>query len=83
MIFHQYKQYQLQRDPMPAPGTVMVTSTSTHTSKHGDWVLDEIMEFVRDASSDEDAIHNLKKILKRYDRRIKSLPWYKRLFKIF
>lgn len=49
----------------------MKTSTSTiSTSKYNDWFLDEIIEFVYGASSEEEAIYNIKKIMESYDRKI-------------
>lgn len=77
MIFHQYKGLSNEWVPKPAVDEMMVTSTCTKESKYGKLVLDEIMEFVRDASSDADAIHNLnvilKEYLKEYDKR--KTPW--------
>jgi len=49
------------------------TSTATvQTSKYNDWFLNEISEFVYGANNEEDAISNIKTIMKLYDKRMSS-----------
>lgn len=48
----------------------LISSTfSTHPSEYGDWLTDEIMEWVRFTTRDEDAVSNLKIIINEYERR--------------
>ena len=44
--------------------------TATATTGQGykyNWFTDEILEFVRNVKSEEDAVENLKRIMKRYE----------------
>lgn len=62
----------------------MTTSTSTiSTSKYGDWLTDEIMEFVRGANTESDALHNLKIIMRQYEKRKTAWQCFKQFIKKF
>lgn len=64
---------------MPLPP---ISSTATlSTSKYDDWLTNEIMTYVRDAPLDDDAVHNLKLIMERYEKRKSFSEKLKALFK--
>lgn len=37
--------------------------------KYGDWFIDDIMDNVRNAKTDEDALWNIRSIMKEYEKR--------------
>jgi len=45
-------------------------TATTSTSKYNDVILDDIADFVYNASSEEDAINNAKRILKRHEKNL-------------
>lgn len=67
----------------------LTSSSSTvyanpYHQKYDDWIVAELMEYVRDAPLDSDAVHNIKTILKAYERRKGAWQVFKQLInKIF
>jgi hypothetical protein len=50
----------------------LTTATSTFsTSKYEEWYINEFIQFVRNAKTEEDAVYNIKAILKTYKKRIR------------
>ena len=47
------------------------TYTATSISNRTEWVIDEVIKFVRNAKTEQDAVVNLRRILKEYKKRIK------------
>lgn len=61
------------------------TTTSTWTgARYEDWITTELMDWVRHAPLEEDAIHNIKTIIKQYEKRYdRSKSFWNRLKALF
>lgn len=56
-------------------------TTATYSTYKYDWFTDEILEWVRGAKSEADAVHNLKVILEHYENKKSFWKKLKKLFK--
>lgn len=59
----------------------LTASTSTFsTDKYPEWEVNELLDFVRNAKTEEDAVANIGVILKQYKKRISAWELIKLLF---
>jgi len=55
-----------------------LTATSTISNKkYDDWLINELIEYVRNAPLEIDAVHNIPLIIKEYERRKTSWRRFK------
>jgi len=56
------------------------STVSTHKPKYKDWATEEVIRFVRNTKYEKDAVHNLKRFLKEYKKRVGAWELIKLLF---